>query len=152
MRNTARSGGNEQLREGSEEKCCAKAETIPLDEDIRTLSLRVEGLYAEYISNLKTTPCKTYFEKLNTLVIVDIILLCRRRPRDILWSTLHFYSQLTNNNGQDVEFLTSEEKQSGDELEIFYVPGKNDTKVPILITKGFLFPLWGPLLILPLCV
>ncbi|CAH0753732.1 unnamed protein product [Bemisia tabaci] len=114
-----------------------KNEVIPLDEDVRTLSLRAEGLYPETIEALKENPSKRTFETLCRLIIVDIILLCRRRPAEVCRATMLNYSRLTGDDDRNYQedFLTAEERRKGSEIKIFYVTGKGDTPVPILITK-----------------
>lgn len=77
------------------------------------------------------------FEKLCKVVIADILVFCRRRPGEVCLSNLQQYSLRTNDDGQSStdEILNMEEKKAGQNLLVFFVPGKNDKQVPILLTQ-----------------
>ncbi|CAH0774189.1 unnamed protein product [Bemisia tabaci] len=99
----------------------SKEEVIPLDEDIRKLSLQVESLYPVTIEMLKKEKSATNFVALCRLIIVDIILLCRRRPTEVCHATLLAYSKVVFQDEKEAnaDYLTDADKKVGGLLKIF---------------------------------
>lgn len=113
-----------------------KLDILPSDEDLSLVTKKVEESYQRLTDKLRQNTCEQNFAALTELIIVDILILNRRRPFEVTHATIEEYKNCEKEQDVDYEedVLTEEEKKTGNTLQIFRVNGKSHKQVPILVT------------------
>lgn len=130
---------NSNAEKTRKKKRVEKIDILPSDDDIRLLCSSLSTGYSSLVEKLCKNPSPTNYEALAKDLIAHIIVLSRRRPGEVVNAKMIHYEAVIQNDAisKTKEYvLTDEERQSGEELSIFHVPGKNTRKVPIILTKS----------------
>lgn len=115
-----------------------KPRVMPLDDDVKVMANLIKELEDTYYSRLLSDATPNKYENLCKITIAHIIILNRRRAREVARAELEYYLNRPQNEelSQDVmDTFTSEGKMSLNELTLFMVPGKFVHTVAILLTK-----------------
>lgn len=115
-----------------------KPNIIPDNEDVVKLFEYTEKGLIKQTEILQKDTTVTDYVKLQKYLIAQIIVLNRRRPKEVVIAELKDYLQYQGQTKErDVfakEILTEEQQKSMNELSLFYVLGKRNRDVPCLLT------------------
>lgn len=111
---------------------------LPLEEDIKTASTYLTEQQNQLVNKLKIHHNPEDFEKLCEVLIADLIIFNCRRAGEVARSELKHYLERGNVDfeGDLKSVLTESELAAKNSLTLFYVPGKRDRTVPILLTDS----------------
>ncbi|KAG8273753.1 hypothetical protein J6590_014389 [Homalodisca vitripennis] len=115
-----------------------KPEIVSNEDDIKVFTTFVKESEKKYYNLLQTSKTCSNYENLCEAVICHIITLSRRRPAEATRALVYHYQARGNHNyasSSILASLTEQERKSYSALNLFLVPGKNESRVPIILTE-----------------
>lgn len=108
---------------------------MPLDEDIRRITEKLNELEKKYSKQLKKDLTVLNYENLCT--VAHIIVMDKKRAGDVAEAKICFNLNRKQEEtpAKIFELLSEEQKQPIDQLDVFMIPGKRTRSVPVLLTK-----------------